>query len=62
MEPVARESIAARIERVERLDALSEPLQRGVRAAIPQESVLIPIPITASSALTSRRERRLVSP
>jgi hypothetical protein len=40
MEPVARESIAARIERVERLDALSEPLQRGVRAAIPQESVL----------------------
>jgi nitrite reductase/ring-hydroxylating ferredoxin subunit/uncharacterized membrane protein len=36
MEPVARERIAERIERVDALDTVAEPLQRAVRAAIPQ--------------------------
>lgn len=36
MEPVARERIAERIERLDALDAVAEPLQRAVRAAIPQ--------------------------
>jgi len=40
MEPVARESIAVRIEQIEALDALAEPLQKGVRSAVPQESTL----------------------
>ena len=40
MKPLARESIAERIEQMEALDALSEPLQRAVRGAVPQESEL----------------------
>ena len=40
MEPVARETIAERIERLEALDALAEPLQKRVRAAVPQETAL----------------------
>jgi nitrite reductase/ring-hydroxylating ferredoxin subunit/uncharacterized membrane protein len=36
MEPVARERIAERIERLDALDTVAEPLQRAVRAAIPQ--------------------------
>jgi nitrite reductase/ring-hydroxylating ferredoxin subunit/uncharacterized membrane protein len=40
MEPVARESIAERIERLEALDAVSEPLQQAVRTLVPQDSDL----------------------
>jgi nitrite reductase/ring-hydroxylating ferredoxin subunit/uncharacterized membrane protein len=40
MAPAARQSIAARIERIEKLDALAEPLQKGVRTAVPQRSTL----------------------
>lgn len=40
MEPVARETIAERIERLEVLDALGEPLQKGVRTVLPQQSPL----------------------
>jgi nitrite reductase/ring-hydroxylating ferredoxin subunit/uncharacterized membrane protein len=40
VEPVARESIAERIEQVEALDAVSESLQRAVRALVPEESGL----------------------
>jgi nitrite reductase/ring-hydroxylating ferredoxin subunit/uncharacterized membrane protein len=40
MEPVAREAIAERIERLEALDAVAEPLQKGVRTAVPQGSEL----------------------
>lgn len=36
MEPVARERIAERIEQLDALDTVAEPLQRAVRAAIPQ--------------------------
>jgi nitrite reductase/ring-hydroxylating ferredoxin subunit/uncharacterized membrane protein len=38
--PVARETIAARIEQFSSLDAIAEPLQKAVRAAIPQDSGL----------------------
>jgi nitrite reductase/ring-hydroxylating ferredoxin subunit/uncharacterized membrane protein len=37
-EPLAREAVAERIERLDALDALAEPLQSAVRAAVPQES------------------------
>jgi nitrite reductase/ring-hydroxylating ferredoxin subunit/uncharacterized membrane protein len=40
MEPVARAAIAERIERLEVLDALGEPLQKGVRTVVPQQSPL----------------------
>jgi nitrite reductase/ring-hydroxylating ferredoxin subunit/uncharacterized membrane protein len=40
MEPVARERIAGRIERLDAVDSLAEPLQRAVRAAIPQATRL----------------------
>jgi nitrite reductase/ring-hydroxylating ferredoxin subunit/uncharacterized membrane protein len=40
MEPVAREQIAARIERLEAIDAVAERLQLWVRAAIPQRTRL----------------------
>src|SRR5919198_449735 len=40
MESVARESIAERIERLEALDAVSEPLQQAVRTLVPQDSDL----------------------
>jgi nitrite reductase/ring-hydroxylating ferredoxin subunit/uncharacterized membrane protein len=40
MAPVARETIAARIEELHSLDAIAEPLQKAVRAAIPQDSGL----------------------
>ncbi len=40
MEPVARESIAERIEQLDILDSISEPLQQAVRTAVPQESQL----------------------
>src|ERR671923_3077163 len=40
MEPAARWTIADRIERFELLDAVSEPLQKAVRSAVPQESGL----------------------
>src|SRR5213595_1901624 len=40
MKPRARETIAERIEQIEPLDALAEPLQQAVRSAVPQESVL----------------------
>jgi nitrite reductase/ring-hydroxylating ferredoxin subunit/uncharacterized membrane protein len=40
MKPLAREAIAERIERLEALDAAAEPLQKAVRAAVPQESEL----------------------
>jgi nitrite reductase/ring-hydroxylating ferredoxin subunit/uncharacterized membrane protein len=40
MEPVARETIAERLERLETLDAVAEPLQRGVRAAVPEGTAL----------------------
>lgn len=40
MEPIARESIAERIEELEALDAVSEPLQKAVRKVVPQESEL----------------------
>ncbi|HEY3542391.1 MAG TPA: Rieske 2Fe-2S domain-containing protein [Gaiellaceae bacterium] len=40
MRPTAREAIPARLEQVEALDVVAEPLQRGVRAAVPYESQL----------------------
>jgi nitrite reductase/ring-hydroxylating ferredoxin subunit/uncharacterized membrane protein len=40
VKPRARETIADRIERLELLDAVSEPLQKGVRSAVPQDSQL----------------------
>src|SRR5205823_7828125 len=40
MEPLARETIAQRIEGLGALDVVAEPLQGGVRAAVPQESRL----------------------
>jgi hypothetical protein len=40
MRPLAREAIAERIEELELLDPLSEPLQEAVRALVPQESQL----------------------
>jgi nitrite reductase/ring-hydroxylating ferredoxin subunit/uncharacterized membrane protein len=38
-EPLAREAIAERLEGVEALDAVAEPLQKAVRAAVPENSV-----------------------
>jgi nitrite reductase/ring-hydroxylating ferredoxin subunit/uncharacterized membrane protein len=40
IEPLGRQAILERIERLEALDALGEPLQKGVRALVPQESSL----------------------
>jgi nitrite reductase/ring-hydroxylating ferredoxin subunit/uncharacterized membrane protein len=40
VKPLARETIAERIEELEPLDAVSEPLQKAVRSAVPQESQL----------------------
>lgn len=40
MEPLAREMIAERIERLHALDAVAEPLQTAVRTVVPQESEL----------------------
>jgi nitrite reductase/ring-hydroxylating ferredoxin subunit/uncharacterized membrane protein len=40
MKPLPRETIAERLERLEPLDAISEPLQKAVRVAVPQESNL----------------------
>jgi nitrite reductase/ring-hydroxylating ferredoxin subunit/uncharacterized membrane protein len=40
VKPLAHETIAERIEQFEPLDPISEPLQRAVRAAVPQESEL----------------------
>jgi nitrite reductase/ring-hydroxylating ferredoxin subunit/uncharacterized membrane protein len=40
MKPFARQRIVERIEQLDGLDALSEPLQKAVRSAIPQESEL----------------------
>ena len=40
MKPLARERLAGQIERLEALDVVSEPLQKAVRAAVPQESEL----------------------
>ena len=40
MKPLAREAIAEGIEGLEALDVVSEPLQKVVRAAVPQESEL----------------------
>jgi len=40
MKPLPQERIAGRIERLEALDGISEPLQNVVRAAVPQESEL----------------------
>lgn len=40
MEPIARETIAQRIERLDALDLVAEPLQQGVRAAIPTGTAL----------------------
>jgi nitrite reductase/ring-hydroxylating ferredoxin subunit/uncharacterized membrane protein len=40
LRPVARETVAERIEQLEALDAVSEPLQKAVRSAVPQESEL----------------------
>src|SRR5215208_1044560 len=37
-EPVARAAIAERIEGLESLDVLAEPLQGAARAAVPQDS------------------------
>jgi nitrite reductase/ring-hydroxylating ferredoxin subunit/uncharacterized membrane protein len=39
-EPLARELIAEKIEEVDALDAVAEPLQNAVRAVVPQESVV----------------------
>jgi nitrite reductase/ring-hydroxylating ferredoxin subunit/uncharacterized membrane protein len=36
MEPVARERVAERIERLDAIDVVAEPLQRALRAGIPQ--------------------------
>jgi nitrite reductase/ring-hydroxylating ferredoxin subunit/uncharacterized membrane protein len=40
MSPAGRDSIADRIEGLELLDAVAQPLQKAVRAAVPQESEL----------------------
>jgi nitrite reductase/ring-hydroxylating ferredoxin subunit/uncharacterized membrane protein len=40
VKPVARETIAEQIERLELLDPVSEPLQKAVRAAVPEDSEL----------------------
>jgi nitrite reductase/ring-hydroxylating ferredoxin subunit/uncharacterized membrane protein len=40
MEPVARESIAERVERLEALDVVSESLQQAVGTLVPEESHL----------------------
>jgi uncharacterized membrane protein len=40
MKPIARETIAERIEQLDVLDTVSEPLQNAVRSAVPQESEL----------------------
>jgi hypothetical protein len=40
MEQPARERIAERIEQLEALDAVSEPLQKAVRTVVPQQSEL----------------------
>ena len=40
MEPAVREQIAERIESLEVLDPVSEPLQKAVRTVLPQESQL----------------------
>src|SRR5919108_6258431 len=40
MEPVLRETVARQIEQLELLDPVSEPLQKAVRRAVPQESQL----------------------
>src|ERR671936_1490157 len=40
MEPVVREAVAERIEQLDVLDPVSEPLQKAVRALVPQESQL----------------------
>lgn len=40
MRPVARETVAERIEQLEGLDLVSEPLQQAVQTLIPQESEL----------------------
>jgi nitrite reductase/ring-hydroxylating ferredoxin subunit/uncharacterized membrane protein len=38
MTPLARETISARIEKLAALDQIAEPLQKAVRAAVPQQS------------------------
>src|SRR5919202_675609 len=40
MEPVLRATVARRIEQLELLDPVSEPLQNAVRTLVPQESEL----------------------
>jgi nitrite reductase/ring-hydroxylating ferredoxin subunit/uncharacterized membrane protein len=40
VKPLARETIAERIEQLEPLDAVAEPLQKAVRSSVPQESQL----------------------
>jgi nitrite reductase/ring-hydroxylating ferredoxin subunit/uncharacterized membrane protein len=40
MNPVLRETVAERIEQLEILDRVSEPLQKGVRTVVPQDSEL----------------------
>jgi hypothetical protein len=40
IQAVARETVADRIEQIEALDALAEPLQKGVRTVVPQQSAL----------------------
>jgi nitrite reductase/ring-hydroxylating ferredoxin subunit/uncharacterized membrane protein len=40
VKPVARETVAEQIEQLELLDPISEPLQKAVRAAVPQDSQL----------------------
>jgi nitrite reductase/ring-hydroxylating ferredoxin subunit/uncharacterized membrane protein len=40
LKPIAVETIAERLERLEPLDAVAEPLQKAVRTAVPQESNL----------------------
>jgi nitrite reductase/ring-hydroxylating ferredoxin subunit/uncharacterized membrane protein len=39
-EPLARELIAEKIEEVDALDTVAEPLQQAVRSVVPQDSVL----------------------
>ena len=39
-EVLARELIAEKIEEADALDAVAEPLQNAVRAAVPQDSVV----------------------
>ena len=40
MEPLAREALAERLEQAQALDRIAEPLQKAVRAAVPEESTL----------------------